>query len=256
MTALAGVTSAFVARHQGWVRKQAQAIVRHLPANVERDDLIQAGLIAIAHCAVSFEETGEPDAFERYARQRVKGAMLDELRGMDPLSRDDRRKAKLLQRQAGTLGERAAAAGMPIAEAAALLHADIRAHTAIDVDQEDVHRQAELGINHPRTAHDHTEEAADRATHLRRLHTFCAGLNARERLVMDAYLGAGSTPIEAAAVLGVTPSRVSQLFAGLVARISKYRSPPAAKPEPEPLDIFAADIVRGCTTDLLTRRMG
>jgi RNA polymerase sigma factor for flagellar operon FliA len=89
MISMDGVPSVLIAKNQSWVRKQAQALVRHLPANVERADLIQVGLIAVAQAAVTFEWDGDREteeaqqAFVRYARMRVKGAMLDELRQMD-----------------------------------------------------------------------------------------------------------------------------------------------------------------------------
>jgi RNA polymerase sigma factor for flagellar operon FliA len=103
MISMDGVPSVLIAKNQSWVRKQAQALVRHLPANVERADLIQVGLIAVAQAAVTFEWDGDREteeaqqAFVRYARMRVKGAMLDELRQMDFLSRGERRKIKIIQ---------------------------------------------------------------------------------------------------------------------------------------------------------------
>jgi RNA polymerase sigma factor for flagellar operon FliA len=55
MISMDGVPSVLIAKNQSWVRKQAQALVRHLPANVERADLIQVGLIAVAQAAVTFD---------------------------------------------------------------------------------------------------------------------------------------------------------------------------------------------------------
>ena len=139
-----GVPSVLIARNQSWVRKQAQALVRHLPANVERADLIQVGLIAVAQAAVSFQWEGDRDtpeaqeAFVRYARMRVKGAMLDELRQMDFLTRGERRKIKVIQiarerlRQSTgkepSLGELARATSMHADEIGALMQEIGRAH--------------------------------------------------------------------------------------------------------------------------------
>ena len=98
-----GVPSSLIAKNESWVRKQAQALARHLPSNVEKADLIQVGLIAVAQASLGFEWEGDRDspeateAFLRYARARVKGAMLDELRQMDHLGRGQRRKIKVLQ---------------------------------------------------------------------------------------------------------------------------------------------------------------
>ena len=98
-----GVPSSLIAKNESWVRKQAQALARHLPCNVEKADLIQVGLIAVAQASLGFQWDGDRDspeaaeAFVRYARARVKGAMLDELRQMDHLGRAQRRKIKALQ---------------------------------------------------------------------------------------------------------------------------------------------------------------
>ena len=103
MISMQGVPSSLIARHESWVRKQASALSRRLPANVEKADLIQAGLIGVAQAAINFRWEGDPDseegreAFLRYAQLRVKGAMLDELRQMDQLSRSQRRKFKVIQ---------------------------------------------------------------------------------------------------------------------------------------------------------------
>src|SRR5512147_381986 len=103
MISMQGVPSSLIAKNESWVRKQAQALVRHLTSNVEKADLIQVGLIAVAQAAIGFQWEGDRDtpeateAFLRYARARVKGAMLDELRQMDHLARGQRRKLKVVQ---------------------------------------------------------------------------------------------------------------------------------------------------------------
>ena len=47
MISMQGVPSSLILRNQSWVRKQAQALMRHLPSNVEKADLIQVGLIGL-----------------------------------------------------------------------------------------------------------------------------------------------------------------------------------------------------------------
>ena len=61
-----------------------------LPANVEIDDIVQAGLIGLMD-AVSRYEENQGAQFETYATQRIKGAMLDELRAADWLPRSVRK---------------------------------------------------------------------------------------------------------------------------------------------------------------------
>jgi RNA polymerase sigma factor for flagellar operon FliA len=73
---------------QPMVARMAYHMVSRLPASVEVDDLIQVGMIglndAISRCEPS---TGE---LEKFARFRIKGAMIDELREVDWASRQCR----------------------------------------------------------------------------------------------------------------------------------------------------------------------
>ncbi|HMO45844.1 MAG TPA: sigma-70 family RNA polymerase sigma factor [Rubrivivax sp.] len=236
MISLQGVPSSLIAKNESWVRKQAQALARHLPSNVEKADLIQVGLIAVAQASLTFVWDGERDtpeateAFVRYARARVKGAMLDELRQMDHLGRGQRRKLKALQiareRWRGTHGAEPSLAqlgelcGMSIDEMSRLEQADLEGRAkagSVDADGSDEpleHRAA--------TPHDEVEARVDTSIVMRRLEAFFAALPERERRVVDAYLGVGLTPAQLAAELKVTPSRVSQMFKALVQRTALH----------------------------------
>ena len=64
-----------------------------LPGHVHRDDLTSAGMTALVQAARSWDpERGVP--FVRYASTRIRGAILDELRGIDWASRSVRRRAR------------------------------------------------------------------------------------------------------------------------------------------------------------------
>ena len=78
--------SAAVERYAPMVRRLASQLIARLPANVEIDDLIQAGMIGLMD-ALSLYETGHGAQFETFAMQRIRGAMIDELRGADWLPR-------------------------------------------------------------------------------------------------------------------------------------------------------------------------
>ena len=240
MISMQGVPSALIARNESWVRKQASALVRHLPANVEKADLIQVGLIAVAQAAIGFEWQGDrdtpqaEDAFVRYARLRVKGAMLDELRQMDHLGRAQRRKVKVIQiaqerwrsahGSAASLTELSEVCGLSIAEIAALEQADLQGRTTSS--SADAADEALDGISperfHPATAQDEVEARVDTAIVMRRLESFFAQLPERDRRVIDSYLGVGLTPGELAVSLGVSRSRVSQVYSGLLSRVAEH----------------------------------
>lgn len=64
MMSMQGVPSSLIARNESWVRQQANALARRLPSNIEKADLIQAGLIAVAQAALGFEWEGDRDTYE------------------------------------------------------------------------------------------------------------------------------------------------------------------------------------------------
>ena len=66
------------------VRRLAHQLIAKLPANVELDDLVQVGMIGL-HDALGRFDAAQGVQFETFATQRIRGAMLDELRGNDYL---------------------------------------------------------------------------------------------------------------------------------------------------------------------------
>ena len=69
----------YVKKFAPLVRKIAHHLQSRLPASVQVDDLIQAGMIGLMDAANRFED-GQGAQFETYASQRIRGSMLDELR--------------------------------------------------------------------------------------------------------------------------------------------------------------------------------
>src|SRR6187402_695249 len=78
------------------VRRLAHQMIAKLPANVELDDLIQVGMIGLSD-ALSRFDAAQGVQFETFATQRIRGAMLDELRGNDWMSRGDRRNQRSIE---------------------------------------------------------------------------------------------------------------------------------------------------------------
>jgi RNA polymerase sigma factor for flagellar operon FliA len=236
MLSMHEVSSALIARNESWVRQQAGALMRRLPSSVEKADLIQAGLIAVAQAALGFKWEGSPDgedareAFVRYARMRVKGAMLDELRQMDQLGRSQRRKIKVIEiareRWKGIhganpgLAELAGVCGIGVEEIAWLDQAAAMVQTASLSDGADTDEHAPPP--QPATAKDEVDARVDTAIVLRRLRKFFATLPERERQVIDSYLGVGLTPVELAASLQLSRSRISQLYKAACERIALH----------------------------------
>lgn len=155
--------------------------------------------------------------------------MLDELRQMDHLGRGQRRKLKALQiareRWRGahgsdpSLAQLAELCGMSIEQMTRLEQADLEGRGKGAVVDAETDEPVEYRAATP---HDEVEARVDTSIVMRRLEGFFAALPARDRQVIDAYLGVGLTPAQLAAELKVTPSRVSQMFKALVQRTAQH----------------------------------
>src|SRR5215213_7875336 len=80
----------YAAKFFPYIEKVARRLARRLPAHVEIDDLISSGVIGLMEAAERFDPK-RVDRFEAFAEYRIRGAMLDDLRARDTLSRDMRR---------------------------------------------------------------------------------------------------------------------------------------------------------------------
>lgn len=85
-----------VRQHTPLVRRVALQLLARLPANVELDDLMQAGMMGLLDAARRYREMADAQ-FETYATTRVRGAMLDELRSQDWLPRSVRSKSRQIE---------------------------------------------------------------------------------------------------------------------------------------------------------------
>ena len=89
-------TGALLRQYSPLVRRLAHQMIAKLPANVELDDLIQVGMIGLSD-ALSRFDASQGVQFETFAPQRIRGAMLDGLRGSDWMSRGDRRQQRAIE---------------------------------------------------------------------------------------------------------------------------------------------------------------
>lgn len=78
-----------IREHLGLVKKVALHIAGALGGDVPKDDLLQAGMMGLLDAASKYEP-GRNIPFAQYARIRIRGAVIDELRHWDWRSRTDR----------------------------------------------------------------------------------------------------------------------------------------------------------------------
>ena len=226
-----------IRQHVPLVRRLAHHMLAKLPPNIELDDLIQVGMIGLTEALSRYEAT-QGVQFETFATQRIRGAMLDELREGDWMSRSSRKSQKdiekALRRLEQTLGrsplesEIAAFLGMPLADYQSLL-GKVRGTQLVYL--EDLTRSSEEGNEGFLERHEMPDSPGDPMALLRdqRLRTSLVQaiqtLPEREQFIMGMYYEQDMNLKEIAAVLGVTESRVCQLHSQSIARLrAKMRS--------------------------------
>jgi RNA polymerase sigma factor FliA len=204
-----------VRAHLPLVSQLVREMLRRLPSHVHRDDLVSAGMAALATAATSYDpDRGVP--FGSFAASRIRGALLDELRSMDWASRSVRSRARRIdtahQHLTATLGR--TPTREEVAEAAGVATEEL-----LSVD-DDLQRATVLSLHGfpAGTAEDLVPERApgpeDLLLHREKvgyLHNAIEALPERLRAVIAGYFLHGRSTMEIAKELGVTESRVSQL---------------------------------------------
>src|SRR5919106_4859953 len=85
-----------IIRYTPWVKFIALRMAAKLPAHIQAEDLISAGIIGLIDALDKFNPAREVQ-FKTYAQIRIQGAIKDELRSLDWASRSVRQKAKRLE---------------------------------------------------------------------------------------------------------------------------------------------------------------
>ena len=98
-------TEQFIIEFTPLVKRIAYHMLTRLPASVQVDDLIQAGMIGLLD-AINRYEGSYGRQFESYAAQRIRGSILDELREADWLPRSIRKKMRLIESAVSMLEQR------------------------------------------------------------------------------------------------------------------------------------------------------
>jgi RNA polymerase sigma factor for flagellar operon FliA len=206
-----------VREHIPLVGNLVRAVTGRVPAHVNRDDLVSAGMLALVLAARSFDQSrGVP--FVAFAARRIRGALTDVLRSMDWASRGVRSKARQIDtvrhNLAATLGrtptrlETAQAMGVPVSE---LDKVDA------DVDRASVVSLSALTPESTEeslpTSEDSPEELIIKRERIGYLRDAIAELPDRLRTVVQLSFFQQCRMSDIARQLGVTESRVSQLRA-------------------------------------------
>lgn len=201
------------------VRRLAFRLARRLPPNVDVGDLIGAGTEGLLK-AIEAYDVSNAARFETYAEARVRGSILDELRGQDALTRHGRRQmgevTRTMRRLEAQLGR-----SPEEQEVASAMGIDLDAYHKLTENLSRAPALANLGALDP----DDVAGSHDSAGELesRELKTQLIGaikrLPERTQTVLGLYYQEECTLAEIGEVLGVTESRVCQILGDATVRL-------------------------------------
>lgn len=212
------------------VRHVVERVAATLPKNVDHEDLYSAGVLGLLDAHAKFD-VRKGVKFETYAVWRIKGAVLDQLRALDWVSRSMRRKARNLDGVTRKLDQKLgrAASEEEVAREMKMSTGDfyrlldhVRGAVLVSLDEARPGDDAE-----PSTLGDHLpdphavdveaklEEEQGRRVILKTLDH----LPEQERLVVALYYYEHMTLNEIGRALGISESRVSQVHSRAMSRL-------------------------------------
>jgi RNA polymerase sigma factor for flagellar operon FliA len=195
--------------HAGLAKRMALRMAGRLPASVDLDDLIGAGLLGLMDAVDRFEEE-RSIPFEAYARTRIQGAILDALRAEDHLSRRDRRRGREADKAEEKL--RASLRREPSSDEIRKARKNVPPtlpHGLAFVSFDEESGEGAANCDDDR-ADPFTRVAASETSVV--LRAAVESLDERDRLILSLYYEQELTYREIGSILGVTESRICQLL--------------------------------------------
>lgn len=209
------------------VRRIAHHIMAKLPASVEVDDIIQAGMMGLMDAVGRYEQT-QGAQFETYAAQRIRGAMLDELRSCDWLPRGVRKNMRTIEKAIHALEQRngrhpaeqeiATELGVPLPEYQQMLQ-EARGHQLLYYEDYSEGDDEHFLDRHAAHAHASPLEDLLEGDMRTRLVAAIDELPEREKLMMGLYYERDLNLREIGEIMGVSESRVCQIHTQAIARL-------------------------------------
>jgi RNA polymerase sigma factor for flagellar operon FliA len=210
------------------VKSWAQRARWGLPMSVDMDELYSAAALGLIECLDKYDKTRNT-SFATYVEYRVKGAILDALRGLDFLSRGDRSKVKALEQATGELAAKLGRTPTleEISEFTEMTREKLEEVRTLNNTDNPVSLdaiQSEEGVSLADLVQSEVDTPEEELIKNRRADKIAQEIDRlpeKEKLVISLYYYEELNMKETAAALGVTESRVSQLHTQAVKKLRK-----------------------------------
>ncbi len=228
-----GLFQHLIENHLPLVRSIVERMRRKLPSKIETDELYSIGVTGLVAAARNYRASREC-SFASYATTRIRGAILDELRRMDWMSRATRSKAKRLgsaiskleQEQGGSISQDLLCAEMQMTEGELDdLMEEVRPVKFVSLDGVDEQSDPEDQSLHEIIPDDSCVaplDALERKEVLSLLAQRMEQLPAVPKKVLAMYYYENMRLSEIAACFGLTESRICQIHTQTVGLLRNY----------------------------------
>ncbi|MEM7000970.1 MAG: RNA polymerase sigma factor FliA [Pseudomonadota bacterium] len=209
------------------VKRTAHHLMANLPSSVQLDDLLQAGMLGLLECLHKYDAS-KGASFETYARIRIRGAMIDEMRRGDWVPRSVHRNARTIAEAIRSLEH---ATGHPASdrEVAEYLEVSVSEYHAMRFDcansrlssYEEIDENEETGLL-PTTGAD--DQGFEQDARLKSVANAIDKLTERQQLVLALYYDEELNLKEIGAALGVSESRISQILSETTKKLREHNA--------------------------------
>jgi RNA polymerase sigma factor for flagellar operon FliA len=213
---------ALIVAHMDMVKRVAVHLKVRIPPFMELDELIQVGMVGLIEAARAYDPT-KGFAFENFALNRVRGAMLDEVR-----------RQSYLPRSAVAFNKSENEATHVLAAQLGRMPSQAELAQYMDLDTEQFHKEraqakrfetysmevvSDEVLALPAEASVQPEVMVEDAQFMDAVTRAIDGLPEREKLVMSLYYVEELNLKEIGEVIGVSESRVSQILSQVVKKL-------------------------------------
>ncbi len=220
-----------ILEHLPQVKLIARRIHERLPGSVSLDDLISTGVVGLIAAIDRYDATHDVK-LKTYAEYKIRGAILDSLRGLDWAPRQQRRRAKLIESAIASLEQQhqrtptedeiATHLGLPVTDYQEWL-SEVRGLTLGSLENAGTEEEGCDMLRYLADKDEHwPSQIVERAELERILAEAIQRMPHLERTVLSLYYYEEMTLREIAKIVQLHESRISQLKTQAVLRLRSY----------------------------------